>query len=97
MTRPPSRPTPRQVALPRDRSRYRVPFGLDPRSFLTPSKRFTLLYVLLATSLWWSLSAWWEHRAAVEAVSYSQFEQASREGRVADVPPYPESLRLRPD
>jgi cell division protease FtsH len=73
MTRPttPARPRPN-------------PFQ-DPRSFLDPQRRFTLLYVLAALSLWWGLTLWWEQRTAVEVVPYSQFEQALREGRVAEV------------
>ncbi|MFN9747508.1 MAG: ATP-dependent metallopeptidase FtsH/Yme1/Tma family protein, partial [Betaproteobacteria bacterium] len=57
----------------------------DPRPFLDPQRRFTLLYVLAALSLWWGLTLWWEQRSAVEVVPYSQFEQALREGRVAEV------------
>jgi cell division protease FtsH len=57
----------------------------DPRSFLDPQRRFTLLYVLAALSLWWGLTLWWEQRSAVEVVPYSQFEQALREGQVAEV------------
>jgi len=57
----------------------------DPPSFLDPQRRFTLLYVLAALSLWWGLTLWWEQRSAVEVVPYSQFEQALREGQVAEV------------
>jgi cell division protease FtsH len=57
----------------------------DPRPVLDPQRRFTLWYVLAALSLWWGLTAWWEQRGAVEVVPYSQFEQAMREGRVAEV------------
>ena len=73
MTRPttPARPRPN-------------PFQ-DPHSFLDPRRWFTLLYVLAALSLWWGLMLWWEQRTAVEVVPYSQFEQALREGRVAEV------------
>ena len=42
-------------------------------------------YLLAALALWWGLSVWWDQRAAVELVPYSQFEQALREGRVAEV------------
>ena len=55
------------------------------RPFLDPHRRFTLLYLLAALALWWGLVAWWEQRAAVELVPYSQFEQALREGQVAEV------------
>ena len=57
----------------------------DPRPFLGPQRRFTLLVVLAALSLWWGLTVWWEQRAAVELVPYSQFEQALREGQLAEV------------
>jgi cell division protease FtsH len=57
----------------------------DPRPFLGPQRRFTLLVVLAALSLWWGMSLWWEQRAAVELVPYSQFEQALREGQLAEV------------
>ncbi|MEI6026691.1 MAG: ATP-dependent zinc metalloprotease FtsH [Betaproteobacteria bacterium] len=57
----------------------------DPRPVLGPQRRFTLLYVLAALALWWGLTVWWEQRNALEFVPYSQFEQAVREGRVAEV------------
>ncbi|MEI8266650.1 MAG: ATP-dependent zinc metalloprotease FtsH [Betaproteobacteria bacterium] len=42
-------------------------------------------YLLAALAVWWGLTVWWEQRSAVEMVPYSQFEQALREGRVAEV------------
>ena len=62
-----------------------LPSSRPPRFKLDPQRRFALLYALAALSLWWGLTAWWEQRGAVEVVAYSQFEQALREGRVAEV------------
>ena len=55
------------------------------RPVFDPLRRFPLAYLLAALALWWGLTLWWDQRSAVEVLPYSQFEQALREGRVAEV------------
>jgi cell division protease FtsH len=50
-----------------------------------PRTRWSVGYWVLALALLLLAQAWWQSRSTVEAVPYSEFEQALREGRVAEV------------
>ena len=50
-----------------------------------PRTRWSVGYWVLAMALLLLAQAWWQSRSTVEAVPYSEFEQALREGRVAEV------------
>ena len=50
-----------------------------------PRTRWSVGYWVLAMALLLLVQAWWQGRGTVEAVPYSAFEEALREGRVAEV------------
>ncbi len=58
---------------------------LPPLPPADPRTRWSVGYWVLAMVLLLLAQAWWQARSTVEAVPYSEFEQALQEGRVADV------------
>ncbi len=50
-----------------------------------PRTRWSVGYWVLAMALLLLAQSWWQARSTVEAVPYSEFEQALEEGRVAEV------------
>ena len=58
---------------------------LTPLPPADPRTRWSVGYWVLAMALLLLAQAWWQARSTVEAVPYSEFEQALQEGRVAEV------------